>query len=250
MRSFFRRKGLKHFVKLTKLESKALYKLIMANSSQINLQSLINKFQKRLWIILVISLAIGLVGFFNFNNKNSYLISTGINLELPSLTGQTNQASQANTNDLKENILWSQAQDNQVYIPTRGQLNKYFYNQLSSVRIQKLILDKLEEKAPAGFEKKLIYDLVDNNSGYIVINYSTNSENVSQKFNKAIKEVVSEAILPEWNQGKSLKYEAQAVVSNTPAIITQVTSNQLKVIPLIVSLILTTLTALIIPIKK
>ena len=250
MRSFFRRKGLKHFVKLTKLKSKALYKLIMANSSQINLQSLINKFQKRLWIILVISLAIGLVGFFNFNNKNSYLISTGINLELPSLTGQTNQASQANTNDLKENILWSQAQDNQVYIPTRGQLNKYFYNQLSSVRIQKLILDKLEEKAPAGFEKKLIYDLVDNNSGYIVINYSTNSENVSQKFNKAIKEVVSEAILPEWNQGKSLKYEAQAVVSNTPAIITQVTSNQLKVIPLIVSLILTTLTALIIPIKK
>lgn len=222
----------------------------MANSSQINLQSLINKFQKRLWIILVISLAIGLVGFFNFNNKNSYLISTGINLELPSLTGQTNQASQANTNDLKENILWSQAQDNQVYIPTRGQLNKYFYNQLSSVRIQKLILDKLEEKAPAGFEKKLIYDLVDNNSGYIVINYSTNSENVSQKFNKAIKEVVSEAILPEWNQGKSLKYEAQAVVSNTPAIITQATSNQLKVIPLIVSLILTTLTALIIPIKK
>lgn len=250
MRSFFRRKGLKHFVKLTKLKSKALYKLIMANSSQINLQSLINKFQKRLWIILVISLAIGLVGFFNFNNKNSYLISTGINLELPSLTGQTNQASQANTNDLKENILWSQAQDNQVYIPTRGQLNKYFYNQLSSVRIQKLILDKLEEKAPAGFEKKLIYDLVDNNSGYIVINYSTNSENVSQKFNKAIKEVVSEAILPEWNQGKSLKYEAQAVVSNTPAIITQATSNQLKVIPLIVSLILTTLTALIIPIKK
>ena len=250
MCSFFRRKGLKHFVKLTKLKSKALYKLIMANSSQINLQSLINKFQKRLWIILVISLAIGLVGFFNFNNKNSYLISTGINLELPSLTGQTNQASQANTNDLKENILWSQAQDNQVYIPTRGQLNKYFYNQLSSVRIQKLILDKLEEKAPAGFEKKLIYDLVDNNSGYIVINYSTNSENVSQKFNKAIKEVVSEAILPEWNQGKSLKYEAQAVVSNTPAIITQVTSNQLKVIPLIVSLILTTLTALIIPIKK
>ena len=250
MCSFFRRKGLKHFVKLTKLKSKALYKLIMANSSQINLQSLINKFQKRLWIILVISLAIGLVGFFNFNNKNSYLISTGINLELPSLTGQTNQASQANTNDLKENILWSQAQDNQVYIPTRGQLNKYFYNQLSSVRIQKLILDKLEEKAPAGFEKKLIYDLVDNNSGYIVINYSTNSENVSQKFNKAIKEVVSEAILPEWNQGKSLKYEAQAVVSNTPAIITQATSNQLKVIPLIVSLILTTLTALIIPIKK
>ena len=244
---FLRGKGLKDFVKLTKLESKALYKLIMANSSQINLQSLINKFQKRLWIILVISLAIGLVGFFNFNNKNSYLISTGINLELPSLTGQ---ASQANTNDLKENILWSQAQDNQVYIPTRGQLNKYFYNQLSSVRIQKLILDKLEEKAPAGFEKKLIYDLVDNNSGYIVINYSTNSENVSQKFNKAIKEVVSEAILPEWNQGKSLKYEAQAVVSNTPSIITQVTSNQLKVIPLIVSLILTTLTALIIPIKK
>ena len=244
---FLRGKCLKDFVKLTKLESKALYKLIMANSSQINLQSLINKFQKRLWIILVISLAIGLVGFFNFNNKNSYLISTGINLELPSLTGQ---ASQANTNDLKENILWSQAQDNQVYIPTRGQLNKYFYNQLSSVRIQKLILDKLEEKAPAGFEKKLIYDLVDNNSGYIVINYSTNSENVSQKFNKAIKEVVSEAILPEWNQGKSLKYEAQAVVSNTPSIITQVTSNQLKVIPLIVSLILTTLTALIIPIKK
>jgi hypothetical protein len=224
----------------------------MSTIPQISLQTLLTKLQKRLWIVLIISLIIGFIGFINFSNKNSYLVSTGINLELPALTGQIdNQTNvdQANS-DLKDNILWSQAQNNQVYIPTRGQLNKYFYNQLSSVRIQKIILDKLGEKPSNGIEKKLIYDLVDNNSGYIAINYSTNSESIANKFNGAVKEVITNNILTEWNQGKSLKYQAQAVASNDPQIITQAVSTQLKIIPLIVSLIITSLIAMLVPIKK
>lgn len=224
----------------------------MPGTSQNNLQNLLSKFQKRLWLVLLLSLIIGFLGFINFNSKNSYLVSTGISLELPALTGQVdNQINvDLNNNSLKDNLLWSQAQDNQVYIPTRGQLNKYFYNQLSSVRIQKIILDKLGEKPSNGIEKKLIYDLVDNNSGYIVINYSTSSESISNKFNDAIKQVVANNILPEWNQGKSLKYQAQGVVSSNPEIIVQTVSAQLKVIPFIISLIITSLLAIIIPLKK
>ena len=207
---------------------------------EVNLLEIVNRVKLRIVPIAVITIL--LVTLFAFIPvKSSYISSVGVKAELENVQSLKNQAPDDVLSGVSSEI---------TYVQLSQIVNKYIYSQISSIPFQKAFLDKINLPAPLGIDKKLIYSVVEGAAPYVFINYNAGSLEDAKKANSELKNLLTNELPANWNEGKNDKYKIKIYVLPETVIIEQPVTKVQKIIPGIIISVIMILICLLIPIKK
>jgi hypothetical protein len=206
----------------------------------INIQDLINRIIKRLFIIIPLILITAGISYIN-PTKSTFLASVGVKVELTNLPALQSTNSEDISKGISSDIAYTQI------LPI---LNKYVYSQFSSVQIQDKFAKKINVATPPNVDKKLIYTIIEASTPFVFINYLASNESEAKAAIIAIKELASTDLVINWNTGKSDKFKITSFVTPEETIIKQSPATLQKFLPAIAIGLLALFASILIPIKK
>lgn len=97
------------------------------------------------------------------------------------------------------------------FIEKQGKLSRFLENRLASVESQQIVINQLELEQINLSADKPIYQLKDQEMGFITISYTTDYQPEAEKFNKVMYEDVYKSIIEQWNDSKIENFQITGI---------------------------------------
>jgi hypothetical protein len=207
------------------------------------IQELINRVVKRWWIILLITLIVGGGGFYTLNNK-TYIASVNVGMDFVSANAKAGEAQ--NNSEIYTKTITSEV----AYSDMLGQLGKYLSSRYSSLNLQTKIAKEVGVELPATAEKKPFYDVMEQGSGFVTLNYKAAKKEEADKFIQVVREINSAQLANEWNGSRNEKFKVQPAINAVATVSEFPTPIESKLLPALAALIAASCLSSLIPTRS
>jgi hypothetical protein len=127
------------------------------------------------------------------------------------------------------------------FIEKQGKLSRFLENRLASVESQQIIVNQLELELVNLNPEKPIYQLKDQEMGFISVSYTTDYMPEAEKFNKVMYEEVYTSIINQWNDSKIENFQITGIQKPVQSVQVKTVSLQEKLIAPVSLFIISTL---------
>ena len=164
------------------------------------IQNLTIKLKKRAWIIILGTIIVGGLGFFQSSKNVSYITSDNLAITLK------NYQSVSTDSQIK------QEGSDQAYIGAVNFGGLFLTNQLKSMPIQVKIAEEAKIKITSAIEKKPIYSVEDIIGGYAVVINKFDTKEKALDFQRGLKLVAQKEIESNYNLNRNVKFIGEVKV--------------------------------------
>lgn len=194
----------------------------------------------RWWLILIVT-AIFTLSFFSWTRGNSYQASIGLGISFnnPAFVSTISGKTVGDVSNIGSEYSYS-----------LSEFSKYLSARLSSVEVQMLVSQKAELGIAAFDPKSPFYTVTPQSGGFVSVSYENGSKEVTQRFIKAIKQVYTDIIKIERNNGELKPFQIEPkteFVESTAEISKPV---QFQILPTMAGLLVGIAVSAILPFKK
>ena len=164
------------------------------------IQNLTTKLKKRAWIVILGTIVIGGLGFFQSSKNVSYITSDNLAITLK------NYQSVYTDSQIK------QEGSDQAYVGAVNFGGLFLTNQLKSMPIQVKIAEEAKIKITSAIEKKPIYSVEDITGGYVMVINKFDAKEKALDFQRGLKLVAQKEIESNYNLNRNVKFIGEVKV--------------------------------------